>query len=63
MGFKKGHKYLGGRPPKGTIPWNKGTKGIMKQNSGSFKKVNTHQKILNLKKDFPPGTKVKNVRV
>lgn len=28
---------------KGSMPWNKGTKGIMKENSGSFKKGANHR--------------------
>jgi hypothetical protein len=37
--WTKGKKFpgVGGRPPGGT-PWNKGTKGVCKPNSGSFKK-------------------------
>lgn len=36
------HSYAGvvTRFKKGTVPWNKGTKGLVKPNSGSFKKGN-----------------------
>jgi hypothetical protein len=45
-----------GRFKKGQIPWNKGTKGIMKVNSGSF------QKGENKKEYFPIGTIVIRTR-
>jgi hypothetical protein len=38
-----------GRFVKGSMPWNKGTKGVMKVNSGSFKKGDN---IISLKKRF-----------
>ena len=42
--YLKGNKFAEGNEPnktafkKGSIPWNKGTKGIMKSNVGNFKK-------------------------
>jgi hypothetical protein len=55
MGFQKGHGFIGGGIKKGSgfVPWNKGTKGIMKPNSGSFKK-GEHRSI---KTEFKEGGK------
>lgn len=39
--FTRNHKINSGRTgyfPKGNVPWNAGTKGLMKPNSGNFKK-------------------------
>jgi len=41
--LSKTHKYTAGRFEKGQVSWNKDTKGVMKANSGSFKKGNVPQ--------------------
>lgn len=50
-GFQKGHKDFGGRPPKGTIPWNKGKKDCYSEE--------TIKKISSSLKDHPSWNKGK----
>lgn len=48
--FKKGHKGIKNKGNTGGIPWNKGTKGVIKSNVGSFKKgMNTWNKEMKVR--------------